>query len=170
MKKTLQLFSLVLGVLAVGSVSSLADGEKEEGGKKRGGPQAERGGKDGERRGGRGGRGGRPELTDVQKKQMEAARKKADANGDGKIEGDERKALMTAIMTIRADANGDGKLDEAEQAKYDEAMKRMEEFRKRRAEGGGEGRPEGRPGRRPGGGRPGGKDGDKPQKPEKPDS
>ncbi len=108
-----------------------------------------------------------PEIV----KQREEARKKADANGDGKLEGDERKAFFEAMMTIRFDADGNGTLNEAEQAKYDEAKKRFEQFRKQRENG--EGRPEGRPGRpgrRPGGGgRPGGK-GDKPKKPEKPDS
>ena len=152
-------FTLILGVLAAGTMFTFAEGEEGEK-------------KDGARRGGPGGPGGpgrggpRRELTEEEKAKMqerraafEKAREQADANGNGKIDEDEREGFMNAIMLIRFDEDGDGKLNEAEQAKADEARKRFGNRRPGGRRPGGEGRrPGGRGGEgRPEGGRPGGR-------------
>ena len=145
MKKTLQAFSLVLGLLATGSINSLAEEDK---GEKRP-PRAERG--EGERRGPP--RGGSRQIP---KEILE----KFDKNGDGKLDEDERKAAMAARKAEfikKYDKDGDGELSEEERK---EAMKGRR-GRGRRPQGD---RPQGdrpqggRPeGRRPGGKKPGGK-------------
>jgi hypothetical protein len=146
MKKTLRLFSLVLGILAAGTFSTLAD---ESDGKKPGRGGGERDGKRGD--GERGGRRG--SARQIPKEILE----KYDKNKDGKLDEDERKAFMEARraeMIKKYDKDGDGELSD------DERKAAMEDRRKQ-----GRGRPGGGEGGRPG--RPGGKggkgDGKKPQ-------
>ena len=84
MKKTLQTCTVILGLMATGSMTSLAEEETE--GKKP--PRAERGERgEGERRGQR--RGGPRQIP---KEMLE----KFDKNGDGKLDEDERKEAMSA--------------------------------------------------------------------------
>ena len=140
MKKTLQAFSVVLGLLATGSTTSLAEEDKGE--KK---PRAERGERgEGERRG-QGQRRGGPRQ--VPKEILE----KFDKNGDGKLDEDERKAAQRARRAEfikKYDKDGDGELNEEE---------RKAAMKDRRGRGGRPqgGRPEG--GKKPGGKKPGGK-------------
>ena len=141
MKKTLQAFSLVLGLLATGSINSLAEEDK---GKKK--PRAERGERpEGERRGPP--RGG---ARQIPKEILE----KFDKNGDGKLDEDERKEAQRARRAEflkKYDKDGDGELSEEE---------RKEAMKGRRGRGRPQGdRPEGgRPeGKKPGGKKPGGK-------------
>jgi hypothetical protein len=145
MKKTLRLFSLVLGILAAGTFSTLAVDDEGDG-KKPGRGSGERGGaeRDGKRGGGeRGGRRGG--ARQIPKEILE----KYDKNKDGKLDEDERKAFMEARraeMIKKYDKDGDGELSD------DERKAAMEDRRKQ-----GRGRPGGGEGGRPG--RPGGKDG-----------
>ena len=127
MKKTLQAFSLVLGLLATGSINSLAEEDKGE--KKP--PRAERG----ERGEGQRQRPSRGGARQIPKEILE----KFDKNGDGKLDEDERKAAMAARKAEfikKYDKDGDGELSEEERK---EAMKGRR-GRGRRPEGG---RPEG---------------------------
>ena len=83
--KTLQVFSLIVGILATGSLSALADEDK---GDKKRPPRAERGERpEGERRGPGQRRGG---PRQVPKEILE----KFDKDGDGKLNEEERKAAM----------------------------------------------------------------------------
>ncbi|MFP6895015.1 MAG: EF-hand domain-containing protein [Roseibacillus sp.] len=151
MKKTLRLFSLVLGILAAGTFSTLAD---ESDGKKPGRGSGERGGAERDGKRGDGERGGRRGgARQIPKEILE----KYDKNKDGKLDEDERKAFMEARraeMIKKYDKDGDGELSD------DERKAAMEDRRKQ-----GRGRPGGGEGGRPG--RPGGKggkgDGKKPQ-------
>ena len=79
--KTLQVFSLIAGILATGSLSALAEDDK---GKKKRPPRAERG----ERPEGERPRRGGPRQ--VPKEILE----KFDKDGDGKLNEEERKAAM----------------------------------------------------------------------------
>jgi hypothetical protein len=159
MKKTL---TLILGVLAAGTMFSLA---QDEGEKKTEG-EGQRGG-GGPRGGGRGipqamlekydaNKDGK--LDDEERKAARegmqadraAAEKAADTNGDGTLDEAERTAMRVKMLTPRYDENKDGKLDAEETKKMEEAMARF------RGRGQGD-RPEGgRPprGERPEGGRP----------------
>ena len=138
MKKTLQAFTVVLGLLATGSTTSLAEEDK---GKKK--PRAERGERpEGERRGPP--RGG---ARQVPKEILE----KFDKNGDGKLDEDERKEAQRARRAEfleKYDKDGDGELSEEER----KAAMKDRGGRGGRPQGG---RPEG--GRKPGGKKPGGK-------------
>ena len=142
MKKIFQTCTVIVGLMATGSMTSLA--EEDTDGKKP--PRAERGERgEGERRGQR--RGGPRQIP---KEMLE----KFDKNGDGKLDEDERKEAMAARRAEfikKYDKDGDGELNEEERK---EAMKGRRGGRPQgsRPEGG---RPEG--GRRPGGQRPGGK-------------
>lgn len=149
MKRTIRVFSVILGVLAAGTFTAVADDDEKKEKKERKGERAERGERDGE---GRRGRRGGPRQ--VPKEILE----KYDKDKDGKLNEEERKAAMEARRAEflkKFDKDGDGKLSDKEK----EAARA--EFQKRR--GGGD-RPRGeRGGDRPprGEGRPGGRRGGK---------
>ena len=142
--KILQAFTLMVGILATGSLSALADEDK---GKKKRPPRAERDERpEGERRGPGPRRGG---PRKVPKEILE----QFDKNSDGKLDEEERKAMMRARRAKfleKYDKDGDGKLNEEERKA---AMK----DRGGRPPGGRP--PGGRPpgGKKPGGKKPGGK-------------
>lgn len=153
MKRTIRVFSVILGVLAAGTFTAVADDDE----KKEKKPRAERegrGDRDGE------GRRGRRGPRQVPKEILE----KYDKNKNGKLDEDEMKAAREARRAEfikKFDKDGDGKLSE------DEQKAARAEFQKRRGERGGGDRPRGeRGGDRPkrGEGRPGGRHGGKKDK------
>jgi hypothetical protein len=161
MKKTLRLFTLTLGVLAVGTFTSLADENDkapEATAPEAKTPRAERG-QGGERRG----PGARRELTEEQKAEMAkrreammAARKEADLNGDGKIEGaDEEAKMLELAKLVMFDKNGDKKItEEGDGAENVAAAEKFKGLRGRGQGAPGQGRRGGQRGGQRGGGAP----------------
>ena len=101
MKKTLQTCTVILGLMAAGSMTSIAEEETDRKKPPRA-ERSERGEGEGERRGQR--RGGPRQIP---KEMLE----KFDKNGDGKLDEDERKEAIRARRAEfikKYDKDGDG--------------------------------------------------------------
>ena len=156
MKKTLHQIALITGLIAVGSLSAIAEpGDGEKRGPKRhgghGGPDRKEILKDFDK-------DGDGKLSDTEKQAARAAGKarraafiaEHDTDNSGTLDEGERKAAHAAMILKRFDADNSGDLSVDEQAKADAAMKHR---RAAHAKAKGKGRPSKRTGKGKGKGR-----------------